>query len=189
MFFRASFEGLENIPLTGAFILAPVHRSNVDTVVLPGLTSRRMRFLGKDSMWKFAIAGKLFDMLGAIKVDRSTTDRESMRACIEALEAGDPLVVYPEGTRKEGPVVEKLFDGASYLATRVGVPIVPVGIGGSQAAMGRGHRLPRPKKIHVVVGRPMVPVGRGRKAVRAMTNELTVELQRLFDAAQARVDA
>ncbi len=189
LYFRASFEGLEHIPKTGAFIVAPVHRSNVDTVVLPGITRRRMRFLGKQSMWKFAPMGAMFDILGAIKVHRGSTDRESMRACIAALEGGEPLVVYPEGTRKEGPVVEELFDGAAYLATKVGVPIIPVGIGGSGKAMGREHRLPRPFKMHMIVGKPMHPDAiAGRKAVKKLTAELQVELQRLFDDAQATAE-
>ena len=189
VFFRATFEGRENIPKSGAFVLSPVHRSNVDTVVLPGITRRRMRFLGKQSMWKFAPMGKVFDILGAIKVHRGSTDRESMRACIAALEAGEPLVVYPEGTRKEGPVVEDLFDGAAYLANKVGVPIIPVGIGGSARAMSRSHKLPRPHKMHMVIGKPLYPdKSAGRKAVKLLTAELQVELQRLFDEAQARVE-
>lgn len=189
VYFRATFEGRENIPKSGAFVLSPVHRSNVDTVVLPGVTRRRMRFLGKQSMWKFAPMGKVFDILGAIKVHRGSTDRESMRACIAALEAGEPLVVYPEGTRKEGPVVEDLFDGAAYLANKVGVPIIPVGIGGSARAMSRSHRLPRPHKMHMIIGKPLYPdKSAGRKAVKLLTAALQVELQRLFDDAQARVE-
>ena len=189
VFFRATFEGRENIPKSGAFVLSPVHRSNVDTVVLPGVTRRRMRFLGKQSMWKFAPMGRVFDILGAIKVHRGSTDRESMRACIAALEAGEPLVVYPEGTRKEGPVVEDLFDGAAYLANKVGVPIIPVGIGGSARAMSRSHKLPRPHKMHMVIGKPLYPdKSAGRKAVKLLTAELQIELQRLFDEAQARVE-
>ena len=189
VFFRATFEGRENIPKSGAFVLSPVHRSNVDTVVLPGVTRRRMRFLGKQSMWKFAPMGKVFDILGAIKVHRGSTDRESMRACIAALEAGEPLVVYPEGTRKEGPVVEDLFDGAAYLANKVGVPIIPVGIGGSARAMSRAHKLPRPHKMHMIIGKPLYPdKSAGRKAVKLLTAELQVELQRLFDDAQAKVE-
>lgn len=189
LYWRVSFEGLHNVPTTGAYLIAPVHRSNVDSLVVPGLTGRRIRFLGKASMWKFATIGRLFDALGGIKVHRGTTDRESMRACIDALVGGEPLVVYPEGTRREGPVVAELFDGAAYLANRVGVPIVPVGIGGSQKAMGRGHRLPRPHRIHVIVGPALDPAEHGtgkgsRRAVRALTAALHTELQRLFDEAQ-----
>lgn len=113
-----------------------------------------------------------------------------MKACVEALEHGDPLVVFPEGTRRSGPVVEDMFEGAAYLACRAGVPLVPVGIGGSEAAMRREHRLPRPSRIRIVIGTPVYPVaseGRStsRRAVRELNERLRSELQRLFDEASA----
>ena len=60
------------------------------------------------------------------------------------LERGEPLVLFPEGTRRSGPVIENLHEGAAYLSSRTGAPIVPVGIGGSERAMAKGKRLPRP---------------------------------------------
>jgi cytidylate kinase len=188
VYFRATWEGTENIPKTGPVIIAPVHRSNIDTIVVPFLARRRVRFLGKSSMWKIASIGRLFTKLGAIKVDRGTADRESMNLCLNALRGGEPLVVYPEGTRREGPVVEELFDGVAWLAARAQATIVPVGIGGSADAMGRSHRFPRPHKVHLVVGRPIPPPATtGRSGLRSVTTELQEQLQELFDAAQTHV--
>jgi 1-acyl-sn-glycerol-3-phosphate acyltransferase len=188
VYFRATWEGMENIPKSGPVIIAPVHRSNIDTVVVPFLARRRVRFLGKSSMWKIAPIGRLFTKLGAIKVERGTADRESMNLCLDALRNGEPLVVYPEGTRKEGPVVEELFDGVAWLAARTQATIVPVGIGGSADAMGRAHKFPRPHKVHLIVGRPIPPPATtGRKGLRTCTTELQTELQELFDAAQVKV--
>ncbi len=188
VYFRATWEGLANIPKTGPVIIAPVHRSNIDTLLVPFLTKRRVRLLGKVSMWKFRPIGVLFTRLGAIKVQRGTADRESMTLCLDALRGGEPLVVYPEGTRKEGPVVEELFDGVAWLAARAQVMIIPVGIGGSADAMGRSHKFPRPKKVHLIVGRPIAPPPTtGRSGLRACTAQLQAEMQELFDAAQTRV--
>ncbi len=188
VYFRATWEGLANIPKTGPVIIAPVHRSNIDTLLVPFLTGRRVRLLGKVSMWKFRPVGVLFTRLGAIKVQRGTADRESMTLCLDALRGGEPLVVYPEGTRKEGPVVEELFDGVAWLAARAQVMVIPVGIGGSADAMGRSHKFPRPKKVHLIVGRPIAPPPTtGRSGLRACTAQLQAEMQELFDAAQTRV--
>lgn len=182
-FFRVRYVGLENVPKNGAFILAPSHRSNVDFILLPGVTRRRMRFLGKDSIWKYRIFASFFDSLGGIPVRRGTTDRESMRICSAVLSQGEPLVVFPEGTRKAGPVIEELFDGAAFLASKHAVPIVPVGIGGSDKAMPKGAKLPRRVHLTVIVGEPIpAPVG-GRSAIRSTTSELRSEIQRLFDQA------
>lgn len=190
LYTRISYEGLENVPKTGAYIVAPVHRSNVDFVTVPGITRRRIRYLGKESLWKYKFLHGLWDALGGIKVERGTTDRESMRLCNDTLAAGEPIVVFPEGTRKEGPVVATLFDGAAYMAVKQGVPIVPIGIGGSAKVMGRGSKFPKPGKICVIIGPPMnfPPVDRkaGRSVVRGLTSDLQVEIQRLYDRAQAK---
>ena len=188
LYFRANYEGLDRVPSTGPFILSPVHRSNVDTMVAAGVTRRRMRFLGKAAMWKFKFSAAFFDAMGGIKVHRGSTDRESMKACIEALVGGEPVVVFPEGRRQSGPIVHELFDGAAYMAAKAGVPIVPVGIGGSASAMSTAHKFPRPKKIHVIIGAPIPPPeGSSRRAQRETTEHLKSELQRLFDLAEARV--
>ena len=185
-FFRVRYTGLENVPRSGAFILAPSHRSNVDFILLPGLTKRRMRFLGKDSIWRYKIFGSFFDSLGGIPVRRGTTDRESMRICSAVLGQGEPLVIFPEGTRKAGPIIEELFDGAAFLASKHSIPIVPVGIGGSDKAMPKGSKFPRPVRLTVIVGTPLpAPVG-GRSAIRVTTAELRSQIQRLFDEASKR---
>ena len=189
LFWRLSVVGREHVPATGAFVLAPVHRSNVDFAIVAIATSRKMRYLAKDSLFKYGF-GALFSSLGAIPVARGTADREAMRQLEETLRGGDPVVMFPEGTRQTGPVVETLFDGPAYVASRVGVPIVPVGIGGSERAMPKGSKMIRPVKITVVIGPPLWPAERSesgrvpRRAVAELTASLKDEVQRLFDDAQ-----
>ena len=105
---------------------------------------------------------------------------------------GEVLVLYPEGERKDGPIVQPLFDGAAYVAAKAGVPIVPVGIGGSDRVMPQGARFVFPRKVHVVIGPPIpAPIGAGERLPRAVLKEhsdrLHAELQRLYDEAQRRV--
>ena len=193
VFWRLSVEGLEHVPAAGPFVLAPVHRSNVDTFLVAAVTRRRLRYMGKDSLFRRRFWGWLFGALGAFPVHRGTADREALNRCVEVLRGGEPLVVYPEGTRRTGPAVADLYDGAAYLAARTGAPVVPVGIGGSDAAMPVSARLPRPGRVHLVVGPPLAAPtaegGRaGRKAVRDLTASLAAELQRLYDAARAAAE-
>jgi len=77
------------------------------------------------------------------------------------LRQGHALVLFPEGTRKEGLAVAPLHDGAMFVAARTGAKVVPVGIGGSDRAMPKGAKLPRPLKITIVVGAPSTAVIRG----------------------------
>lgn len=186
---RARVIGKHNIPKSGPFLLAPIHRSNIDTPLAAAVTSRRMRFMGKDSIWKFKPIGWIISSLGAFPVTRGSADREALKRCISVLESGEPLVLFPEGTRQSGPIVQPLFDGAAYVAVKAGVPIIPVGIGGSEGVMPKGSKMIYPRKCVLVVGEPIVAVadesGRiPRSAVKDITERLTVDLQRLFDEAQ-----
>lgn len=186
---RATVIGKENIPKSGAFLLAPIHRSNIDTPLAAAVTSRRMRFMGKDTIWKIAPIGWIVSALGAFPVSRGTADREALRRCVAVLEAGEPLVLFPEGTRQSGPAVHPLFDGATYVAAKAGVPIIPVGIGGSERVMPKGSKMIYPRKCVVVIGKPIQTVTNGterlpRSALKDLSTNLSDELQRLFDEAQ-----
>jgi len=188
---RVTIEGQENLPTTGAYILAPVHRSYVDTPITACVTRRRIRFMGKQEVWENKRAGWLASTLGAFPVARGKADREALKHCITALEGGEPLVLFPEGERKDGPIVQPLFDGASYVAARAGVPIVPIGIGGSAKVMPRHAKMIHPSKVHVIIGKPIhverTATGRvARTSISAVTAELSSELQRLFTEAESR---
>ena len=193
-FWRLRVEGTEHVP-GGPFILSPVHRSNIDTPLVAAVTRRPLRYMGKDAMWKYGWSAWFFTSLGGFPVHRGTADREALKKCVAVLEGGEPLVLFPEGTRRSGPVVEDVFDGAAYVALRTGAPIVPVGIGGSEGAMPKGAKFIRPVRLHMVIGEPLrPPVSEGgarapRRAVRELTAELQDRLQQLFDDAQAKAGA
>lgn len=193
LWFRIEVDGRERLPPSGAYVIAPVHRSNLDTPFASAVASRRVRFIGKDSLWKPRWSAWLLSSLGGFPVTRGSVDREALMRSIEVLSGGEPLVLFPEGERKSGPLVQPLFDGAAYVASKCGVPIVPVGIGGSERAMPKGAKWIRPRKVHVIIGDPLWPTERGshvpRRAVRELTERLHGELQRLFDAAQIRAGA
>jgi cytidylate kinase len=194
-YWRLTIRGAENLPASGPYVVAPVHRSNIDTPLVGCITTRRLRFMGKDSLWKHRASARFLSALGGFPVHRGSADRDALRRCIEVIAGGEPLVLFPEGTRQAGPLVQELFEGAAYVATRTGVPIVPVGIGGSERAMPKGAKGLRPVRIAIVVGRPLYPEERddgrrgSRRAVKELTQRLHEELQALFDAAQVQAGA
>lgn len=193
LFWRLSVRGKENIPAEGSFILAPIHRSNIDTVVVCACTRRRMRYMGKDTMWKYRWSAWFFSAMGGIPVRRDVADREAMRLSLQIAGGTEPIVMFPEGTRRTGPVLlpEHMHDGPAYVACKAGIPIVPVGIGGSEDAMPKGAKGIRPVKITIDIGAPIYPPehvsGRvPRNAVRNVTEELRQHIQELFDVSQER---
>ena len=191
LYMRMTVEGQGNLPTDGPFIIAPIHRSNVDTLIVGTALSNRPRYLAKDSMWKNRQVGWLVSAMGGFPVARGTADREALRRCIEVIEGGESLVLFPEGERKSGKVVQSLFDGASYVASKTGVPIVPIGIGGSERVMPKGAKMIWPHKVHAIIGEPLRPSrdesGKvPRAAIKELTEQLHGELQSLFDRAETR---
>ena len=189
-----TINGREHLPEEGAFVLAPVHRCYLDTPFAGAVRWKRMRFMGKDTMWKNRQFGWIFSALGV--VPRVTVAPPTVRRCGGASRCskmGDPLVLFPEGERKSGPVVQPLFDGAVYVAIKAGVPIVPVGIGGSERVMPKGAKF----RCHARCTSRSAHRSRRRSRQRAdacrgtiyaeYTERLHGEMQRLFDEAMTHV--
>lgn len=186
LLFRLRIEGEENFP-PGPFILSPVHRSFIDTPIAGMATSRRLRFMGKESLWENRPLGAFLTMLGGFPVERGTADRTALRAATDVLALGEPLVMFPEGTRRTGDRVQRddMLDGPAFVAARAGVPIVPVGLGGTVRALPVGSFVPRPRRVVVVVGEPVPPPGKvdgrvPRRAVSEVTDRLFTELGDLY---------
>jgi 1-acyl-sn-glycerol-3-phosphate acyltransferase len=186
LWLRIEFVGLENVPRTGAFIVAPTHRSLLDIPIASGVTRRRLRFMGKDALWKVPVFGRLLSALGGFPVTRGTADLEALKRCISVLQGGEPLVLFPEGTRHRGPRIEELFDGAAFVAAKAGVQLLPVAIAGTEESMSKGRKGISRGTCTVVVGRPLGFVESGRKSredITALSLRLQGELQSLFDEA------
>jgi 1-acyl-sn-glycerol-3-phosphate acyltransferase len=186
---RVRTVGLEHVPVSGGFVLAPSHRSMMDIPLAAVVTTRRIRFMGKKSLFAVPVLGTMFRWLGGFPVARDGTDRKAVRDSVAMLESGEVLCVYPEGTRQHGPKIQPLQPGAAYLALRSGVPIVPVGIAGTEEILrsSRGS-IPRLGRVTIVVGAPILPEDRAkgvvaRDRVDALSARLSDSLQVLLDDA------
>ena len=174
--FTPRVEGPGKIPAEGPVIIAPVHRSFIDFGFSIFLTDRKMFFIAKDSLWKFGPLGRFL---------------LAMKHAQLVLAEDEVLVLFPEGTRQEGPLVGEILEGAAFLAARTGATIVPVGIGGSAKALPKGKKLPRRTKVTLYVGEVIEAPARGAggRVARSVVHETTVKLrnsmQDCFDKASA----
>ncbi len=188
-YFRVEVQGeTQNLHADGPLILAPVHRSNLDSMLVAGASSRRCRALAKDSMFAKQPFAWLISSLGAFPVARGTADREALRAARMLLDKGEAMFVFPEGTRQSGPEVGEVFDGVAYLAAKTGARVVPVGIAGTESAMAPGTTFPRRSHVVLVVGDIIdPPVAAGKRVTvsdrAAFSNNLRDVLQKLMDQA------
>ena len=177
-----------NLP-DGAFVLAPVHRSYIDTPISTWVQVRR-----ECGTWARTRCGSTAGSARCSRrwvrfpSPRGSIDREALKRCIDVLQSGQPLVLFPEGERKDGPIVHPLMDGAAFLAAKADVPLVPVGIAGSDRAMPRKAKFVYPRKVHVIIGEPFrsrrTTTGRAsREQLSAATERLHDEMQSLYDRA------
>ncbi|MEZ5227290.1 MAG: lysophospholipid acyltransferase family protein [Acidimicrobiales bacterium] len=180
---RAECVGSERLDLEGPMILAPVHRSNLDSVVVACFSKRRIRALGKESLFVVPVVKYFCAALGAIPVRRGQADREALAAAKSLLDRGESMIVFPEGTRQDSGVeLGELFDGAAWLSARTGARVIPIGIAGTDTAMGAGAKWIRRAHVRVVVGEPLDPPVRpdgkraDRDAMRIFTETLAERL-------------
>jgi 1-acyl-sn-glycerol-3-phosphate acyltransferase len=184
-------EGLENIPLTGGAIFAGNHLSVADELFLGSVVPRHIAFWAKSDYFVGTGVGGFFVRnlmhgLGAIRVERGG-GRAALTAfdgAIPVLKAGDMVAVYPEGTRSPDGRLYRGRTGAARLAVGAGVPIIPVGVLGTEKIQPIGQ--PYPKlvgrgKVTLKFGKPIETVGRAddRTSLRALTDEVMAEIQKL----------
>lgn len=188
---RLRSENTDVLDLPGATILAPVHRSNLDSALLATKSSRRIRALGKESLFTTPGVSYVCAALGAIPVRRGAADRDALKAAKSLLDAGETMIVFPEGGRQQGSQVGELFDGAAWLAARTGARVIPVGIAGTEAAMPEGGKFLHRSTVAIVPGDPMpAPVGAdGKRATRQQLQRFTAELRERLQQAQDRAEA
>jgi 1-acyl-sn-glycerol-3-phosphate acyltransferase len=188
---RPRVEGLENIPKSGGAIFASNHLSVADELFLGAVVPRHLAFWAKSEYFNgTGVRGRfnrfIMEGLGAIKVERAG-GRAALTAfdgAIPKLKAGDMVAIYPEGTRSPDGKLYRGRTGAARLAVAAGVPIIPVGVIGTERIQPIGQ--PYPKlvgwgKVTIKFGKPIETTDRpdDRTALRELTDEVMAEIQKL----------
>ena len=177
--------GLDRLPESGPAILCPNHVSFLDSAFLMLVVQRNISFVGKaeymDS-WKTKI---LFPMMGMIPIDRS--GGEKSQAALDAAEGvltrGELFGMFPEGTRSRDGCLYKGRTGAARLATKIGCPIFPVGIVGTNDIQPPDAKVPKLfRSCSITIGRPVRPERYTSStdphmAWRSMIDEVMFEVQ------------
>lgn len=141
---RLKMTGLQHIPYRGAVILAPSHISNSDPVFVLHGTQRPLWFMAKQELFEMPSIAWLIRFLQAFPVEQQGADRVALQRAEELLEHGQALVMFPEGKCATDDQLGPILPGASLLALRTGVPIIPVGIWGTNHVMPYAAVIPRP---------------------------------------------
>jgi 1-acyl-sn-glycerol-3-phosphate acyltransferase len=179
---RKKVEGLESVPATGAFILVSNHLNNADPPVLTQTMPRRIVWMAKQELFDIPLVGWVFHVFGLIPVRRAEADLKALRRAQQVLRKGHVLGMFPEGTRSKTGGMKAGEPGTAVIALRTGVPLLPVGIWGTE-----GVKLPRDilkrTRINVRVGKPFrVSAGERltKERIAAATDEIMVRIAELL---------
>ena len=195
---RVKREGFENIPASGPVLVICNHASNADGMLLMAYVvpamKRKMGWLGKEEALRWPLFGWGMRQNGVFGVRRGAGNLEAFKMAKRVLDEGRVLTVFPEGTRSPTGALQEVKEGATVLAVRSRVPILPIAIIGSQRFWPRGKLLPRPgRRMTVRVGEPFtltMPSGADRhESLRAATAELMRHLAELLPPEQRGVYA
>lgn len=184
--FRTRISGAEHIPDCGV-ILAGNHISYADPVLLWLRAPRPTHFMAKSELWESAVLAWGLDHFWAFPVKRGEADREALVRASALLKAGEQVGIFPEGTRNLDGSAEAQ-QGAAFLAIRNGVPVVPVGIVGTDRISPPGSRMIHFPKVTISFGEPIDPAafaqGKRGERVQAMTAEIMRRIAEELDVAK-----
>jgi 1-acyl-sn-glycerol-3-phosphate acyltransferase len=189
--FRPWATGLDNIPKTGGVIIASNHLSFVDSIFLPLIIERRIYFLAKSDYF----TGKGFKNwatkhfllgTGMLPIDRSggKASEASLNTGLQVVAKGDVLGIYPEGTRSPDGKMYRGRTGVARMVLEGHVPVVPVAMIDTDKVMPIGTKIPKVRRIGVVVGEPIdfsrfEGMESDRFILRSITDEIMYELGRI----------
>jgi 1-acyl-sn-glycerol-3-phosphate acyltransferase len=191
LLFRPWIRGSENIPSSGAAILASNHLSFSDSIFLPLLARRPVVFLAKSEYFtgkglKGALSRWFFLSTGQLPIDRSggKASEASLNTGLGVLEQGSLLGIYPEGTRSPDGKLYRGRTGIARMVLEAKVPVIPVAMIDTEKVQAIGQKLPRIRRVGVVVGRPLDfsrfdGMEGDRMVLRAVTDEIMYELMKL----------
>jgi 1-acyl-sn-glycerol-3-phosphate acyltransferase len=185
-------EGAENIPKTGAAILAPNHLSFIDSIVVPLATSRRVTFLAKSEYFegkglKGFVTRHFFRSAGQIPVERGTTRASNaLTAAAKVLQNGGLIALYPEGTRSPTGKLYRGRTGVARLALENKVPVIPIGLHGTRDIQPPDRNIPKLGRIGIKIGTPMDfshlhESRQERETLRSVTDQIMKQIRILSE--------
>ncbi len=154
LLFRLEVEGAENIPKKGGVIIASNHLSHLDPPILGISVPRHVYYIAKQELTVVKPLALFMKMLGTILIDRSRGQR-ALQLAEEYVKKERAIIIFPEGTRSITGNLQKGKTGAAVIALKMGCPVVPSAIIGTDKAMRKHSKLIKPTKVKVRFGKPI----------------------------------
>lgn len=170
--FGIRVRGRELVPREGGALVMSNHQSHLDPVLVGLATDRRLNYLARQTLFRFAPFRWLISSLDAIPLDREGLGLSGLKETLRRLKRGEMVLIFPEGTRTRDGEVGKFKPGFCALARRANVPLVPAAIDGAFDSWPRTRPLPLPATIHIQFGPPLMPDEIGQFDDEALVAEM-----------------
>ncbi len=176
--FRTRVIGAENIPETGAFILAANHVSNWDPPFLGTFIDREVNYMAKEELFKNPIFAAAIRALHVFPVKRGAADKNAIKNAVKVLKDGGCLGIFPEGTRSKTGKPGKPESGVSLIAALTKAPVIPAAIIGTNKIFSKESTFPQ---LAAVYGKPMIFEGsaKDREAMEEFARSIMSEIEKL----------
>jgi 1-acyl-sn-glycerol-3-phosphate acyltransferase len=178
---RWQVKGKENVPSQGPLLVVANHLNLADPPLLGVSLGRVTIFMAKEELFRSRFSAYFISSFGSFPVHRGKLDREAIRQAQQVLADGLALVMFPEASRSKSAQLQPAFPGSALIASRSDVPILPVGISGTERIKGIAWILRRPH-ITVNVGRPFyLPPARSELTRARLAEHTDFIMQRIAE--------
>ncbi|PIE60147.1 MAG: 1-acyl-sn-glycerol-3-phosphate acyltransferase [Desulfobulbus propionicus] len=180
------FKGLDHIQPDRTYIFAGNHCSQFDIFCFQGFFPYNFRWIAKKELFRIPVFGAAMKKVGYIAIDRSR-GRKALKSLEEAarqIAQGDSVLIFPEGTRSQTGRLQEFKTGAIILAIKAGVPVIPLGINGSDTILPKGRLLADSGKIVVNIGKPVPTDHYTAKDKQKLARALHLEVEKLLEPRQ-----
>ena len=179
-YFRGRIYGADKVPQSGALIAVCNHASDFDPPILSNCLRRPVAYMAKEELFRVPLLKQGIRLYGAYPVKRGASDRNAIKAAMQALDNGWIAGIFLDGTRSKDGRINNPKLGAALIAAKTQVPLIPVSLWGTEKIFRKGSLIPKPVPITIRIGDLIEPPQSTKKdQLQAVTHKCAERINQM----------